>query len=79
MLVDARGYHSPVNLDSFTTPDDTTPNFATGYPYMSLVTNTDAQVTVMTTKSCQLYYALLPKGAAAPTAADFKASAVTGT
>lgn len=78
VLVDARGKHSPVKLDSFTTPDDTTPNFATGYPYMSLVTNTDAQVTVMTTKSCQLYYALLPKGAAAPTAADFKASAVTG-
>lgn len=78
VLVDARGKHSPVKLDSFTTPDDTTPNFATGYPYMSLVTNTDAQVTMMTTKSCQLYYALLPKGAAAPTAADFKASAVTG-
>ena len=45
---------------------------------MSLVTNTDAQVTVMTTKRCQLYSALLPKDAAAPTTADFKASAVTG-
>lgn len=32
----------------------------------------------MPTKTCRLYYAVLPKGAAAPTASDFKANAVTG-
>ena len=54
------------------------PNFASGYPYMSKVTNISAQVTVMTTKTCRLYWAVLPKGSAAPTAQDFKSNAVTG-
>lgn len=78
MLVDARGDQSPLKVLSFTTPDNTVPGFADGYPYMSKVTNVSAQVTVMATKSCRLYWALLPKGAQAPTAQDFKANAVTG-
>ena len=32
----------------------------------------------MTNKSCQLYYALLPKGSATPRAEDFKSNAITG-
>jgi hypothetical protein len=32
----------------------------------------------MATKSCRLYWAVLPKGASAPTANDFKANAVSG-
>ena len=78
VLVDARGDQSPLKVLSFTTPDNTVPGFADGYPYMSKVTNVSAQVTVMATKSCRLYWALLPKGAQAPTAQDFKANAVTG-
>ncbi len=78
VLVDNRGMHSPVKVTAFTTPDDTVPAFATGYPYMSRTTKEDPQVTIMTNKSCMLYYALLPKGASAPKAADFKANAVTG-
>lgn len=78
VLVDARGDQSPLKVLSFTTPDNTVPGFADGYPYMSKVTNMSAQVTVMATKSCRLYWALLPKGAQAPTAQDFKANAVTG-
>ena len=78
VLVDSRGQRSPVKVTSFGTPDDSVPAFATGYPYMSRIENTAAQVTVMTTKSCRLYYALLPKGAAAPKPADFKAAAITG-
>lgn len=78
MLVDARGQHSPVKLAAFTTPDNSTPNFAAGYPYLSKITNNAAQVTVMPTKTCRLYYALLPQNASAPTAKDFKASAVSG-
>lgn len=78
MMVDARNQHSPVKAISFGTPDNTVPNFATGYPYLSQITSTSAQVTVMPTKTCRLYYALLPKNAAAPTAKDFKANAVTG-
>ena len=78
MLVDARGQRSPVKVVSFSTPDNTTPNFASGYPYLSKITNNAAQVAVMPNKTCRLYYALLPKGATAPTAKDFRANAVPG-
>lgn len=75
VFVDAREDQSPVKVISFSTPDDTVPNFADGYPYLSRITSMSAQVTVMPTKTCQLYYALLPKGATAPTGDDFKAGA----
>ncbi len=75
VFVDAREDQSPVKVISFSTPDDTVPAFADGYPYLSRITNISAQVTVMPTKTCQLYYALLPKGATAPTGDDFKAGA----
>lgn len=78
VLVDSRDQESPLKHIFFTTPDNTVPNFATGYPYLSKITNTDAQVTAMTTKSCYLYWALLPQGSAAPKADDFLANAITG-
>ncbi len=78
VLVDGRGQQSPVKVAAFTTPDNSKPDFVSGYPYMSLVTNTDAQAVVMPTKSCKLYYALLPKGGVAPTPSDLKSNAVTG-
>ena len=78
VLVDNRGVRSPVKVISFTTPDDSKPAFAQGYPYMSLVTDTLAQVTVMPTKSCKLYYAVLPAGAQAPTINDMRSAAVVG-
>ena len=78
VFVDARGEQSPLKVISFTTPDNTKPDFASGYPYLSKVTNVAAQATVMPTKTCRLYWAVLPKGAAAPTAEDFKSNAVTG-
>ncbi|MCI8477805.1 MAG: S-layer homology domain-containing protein [Oscillospiraceae bacterium] len=78
VIVDNRGLRSPVKVASFTTPDDSVPAFAEGYPTMSKITGDSAQVTVMPTKSCQLFYALLPQNAAAPKPQDFKANAVTG-
>lgn len=78
VLVDARDQHSAVKTVSFTTPDTSAPNFASGFPYMSKITNTAGEVTVMATKSCRLYYALLPKGATAPTANDFRTSNIPG-
>ncbi len=78
VFVDARDERSPLKVISFSTPDNTKPDFASGYPYLSKITNISAQVTAMPTKSCRLYWAVLPKGAAAPTAEDFKANAVTG-
>ncbi len=78
ILVDARGDRSPVKVISFSAPDNTVPAFASGYPYMSKLTSNSAQATVMATKSCKLYYALLPKGSTAPSAAEFRTAAVTG-
>lgn len=78
MLVDQREQRSPVKAVSFATSDDSVPAFATGYPYMSKITNISGEVTVMTTKSCRLYYALMPKNATAPTAADFKSGSLSG-
>jgi len=78
VLVDAHGKHSPVKVYSFSTPDDTVPAFSTGYPYMSLLTDKDAQVGVMTTKSCNLYYAVLSAGSVAPKEEDFRTAAIPG-
>ena len=78
VFVDAREKRSPLKVISFSTPDNTKPAFASGYPYMSNITHNSAQTAVMTTKTCRLYWAVLPKGSTAPTAEDFKANAVTG-
>ena len=83
LLEDARGRRSPVKIAAFTTPDDTAPNFASGYPQTPILTvDADneqvAQIMVMATKDCQMYYVLYPKGATAPTAADFRSAALPG-
>lgn len=78
ILVDSRGNHSPLKVTAFSTPDNTTPAFTTGYPTMTKNTTKTAQVTVMTNKSCQMYYALLPRGSSTPTAQEFKSGAVSG-
>ncbi len=83
LLEDNRGRRSPVKVAAFTTPDDTAPNFANGYPQTPVLTQDAdkeqvAQVMVMATKDCQMYYALFPKGSTAPTPADFRAAALPG-
>ena len=78
LLRDEQGRTSPVKVISFSTPDNTVPAFAQGYPYMSRTTRDVAQVTVMPTKTCKLYYALLPQGAQAPTVNELKSAAVIG-
>ena len=78
VMVDGRSDRSPVKVIAFTTPDNTKPDFVTGYPYFSRLTNTAAQVTVMPTKTCKLYYIVLPKGATAPTAEQLKANSISG-
>ena len=82
ILVDNRGMRSPVKIDAFTTPDDTVPAFASGYPYAIIADDADGeqiiQAMVMPNKNCQMYYALLAKGSSAPKPVDFKANAVTG-
>ena len=77
ILVDGMDQRSPVKVVSFTTPDNSVPAFAQGYPYMSMVTDTEAQVTIMPTKNCKMYYAVLPRGAQAPTTNELKSAAVS--
>ena len=72
ILVDERGTPSPLKVFSFSTPDNTTPAFVEGYPYMSKVSCEIAQVTAMTNKSCTLYWVLLPAGVAKPTPQNFR-------
>ncbi|MCI9505436.1 MAG: hypothetical protein HFF62_02450 [Oscillospiraceae bacterium] len=79
VMVDERGVQSTVKVISFSTPDNTKPAFCQGYPYMSSTSaKTGCQVVVMPTKTCNLYYALMPSGAKAPTEAEFKSGAITG-
>lgn len=78
ILEDSRGDLSPIKVVAFTTPDNTVPAFAEGYPYMSYVGDTSAQVTAMATKTCKLYYAVLPAGSVAPTGAEFLAGSISG-
>ena len=88
MLVDARNDHSPVKVISFSTPDNTVPAFASGYPTLTensydktIITSPKkyfAQFTVKSTKSCNLYWAVFTKGSTAPTAAEFRSGALAG-
>ncbi|MGI6255462.1 MAG: S-layer homology domain-containing protein [Acutalibacter sp.] len=78
VAVDNRGQRSPVKVTAFSTPDNTVPRFTSGYPYMSKITNVAGQVAVMANKSCQLYYAVFPKGSEAPTVQDFKTGSLSG-
>ncbi len=84
ILVDERGHTSPVKMTAFTTTDDSVPNFAAGYPEAILTVDPKdeeeqiIQARVMATKTCQLYYALLPRNSTAPTANALRAGAVTG-
>ena len=77
VLVDERGNRSPLKVISFSTPDDTVPEFVTD-PYMSKVSCEVAQVTAMANKSCTLYWVLLEAGAAPPTASNFKTGSFGG-
>ena len=70
VLVDNRGMRSPVKVEAFTTPDDTTPAFNSGYPKALVAEDEEEnqiiQAQVMANKDCLLYYALMPQGASAP-------------
>ncbi len=82
MLVDNRGRNSQVKVTAFSAPDDSVPNFTSGYPQILMAEDKDGnlavQARVMATKDCQLYYALMPKGSAPLKAEDFKAAAISG-
>ncbi len=85
LLVDAHGRRSPVKAQEILTPDDSTPAMAPQFPTLSDRTPTrdntnidkdyfelvDIEATVMATKSCDLYYVLLPGGSTQPQTSEF--------
>lgn len=78
VLVDSRGDQSPVKSVYFTTPDNSKPNFASGYPKASNIEDTYVDFDVATTKTCTLYWAVYKKGMAAPTINEFKDGSLSG-
>ena len=78
VFVDAREERSPLKVISFTTPDNTVPNFASGYP---LYVQNHQHLRAGDDHGHQVLPAVLggvAQGASAPTANDFKANAVSG-
>lgn len=78
VLVDSRGDQSPVKSVYFTTPDDSKPDFASGYPKASTIEDTYVDFDVATTKTCTLYWAVYKKGMTAPTINEFKDGSLSG-
>lgn len=78
VLVDERGTNSLVKTLYFTTPDNSKPNFASGYPKTSLIEDTYVVFDVAASKNCTLYWAIYKKGMTAPIANDFKDNVLTG-
>mgnify|MGYP006976862506 CR=1 FL=1 len=78
VLVDARDDRSTVKSVYFTTPDNSKPNFASGYPRTSTIEDTYVTFDVAATKTCTLYWAIYKKGMPAPTANDFKDGSLSG-
>lgn len=76
IMEDGRGNRSPLKVISFTTPDDTKPEFLNGR--ISRATCEVVQLTGMANKSCTLYWVLLPAGATAPTPQTFKSGSFGG-
>ena len=78
VLVDSRGDQSLVKSVYFTTPDNSKPAFASGYPKATTIEDTYIDFDVATTKTCTLYWAIYKKGMPAPTANDFKDGSLSG-
>lgn len=78
VLVDSRGDQSIVKSVYFTTPDNSKPAFASGYPKATTIEDTYVDFDVATTKTCTLYWAIYKKGMPAPTANDFKDGSLSG-
>ena len=78
VLVDSRGDQSLVRSVYFTTPDNSKPDFASGYPKATTIEDTYVDFDVATTKTCTLYWAIYKKGMPAPTANDFKDGSLSG-
>ncbi|MBR1658808.1 MAG: hypothetical protein IJ705_00635, partial [Oscillospiraceae bacterium] len=86
MLVDARGVHSAIKVVSFTTTDTSNPNFASGYPKVTQnsferrdpTNDYFVQITSVSTKDSDLYWAIYEDGATAPATSNFIAGNLPG-
>lgn len=78
VLVDGREDQSKVKNVYFTTPDNSRPAFASGYPRATTIEDTYVDFDVAPTKTCTLYWAIYLSGMDAPTANEFKDGSLSG-
>lgn len=78
VLVDSKGNKSIVKSLYFTTPDNSKPDFSSGYPKTSTIEDTYVNFDVAASKNSTLYWAIYKKGMTAPTANDFKDNSLSG-
>lgn len=78
ILVDNKKDESARKRETFKTADNSTPNFLSGYPKVIAFNNNGADVVVIPTKNCKVYWAVYNKGSVAPTDFELKKEALHG-
>lgn len=78
VFVDEKGDDSARKTESFTTIDNSKPAFVNGYPQFGEILNTSAEINLVTTKDCTLYWGAFPKGNTAPDAKAIKSQNMFG-
>jgi hypothetical protein len=72
VFIDEKDDESSKKRETFTTINTSKPSFLTGYPTVSDIENTSAEVKYVTTKDVTLYWAIFPKNSTAPDIKAFK-------
>ena len=70
VLVDEKDDKSSRKKEEFTTNDNIVPSFVSGYPKISSLGSTYANIAIIPTKDTSFYWALYPVNSIAPTAAN---------
>lgn len=78
VLEDDRGDISVDKMKSFTTENNSNPSFLSGYPKLVEIGDTYANISVIPTKDCKLYWAILPKGSVKPTERELIKAKLSG-
>ena len=78
VLVDEREDVSSINRETFTTADNITPAYVSGYPKIVSTTNTSALANVVSTKDVTVHWAVLLKNHKAPTEIELKKNKAEG-
>ena len=75
---DERGQTSNIKVVEFRTVDNTIPGFNSGYPLVTSNSSSTLNIELSPTKDCNIYWAVMDKGAVAPTALELKNQEIQG-